>query len=242
MKKNILIYPIMLTMMAVMFGGCLVTSVHPLGNEDEMIFNENLLGAWKEGGDLWIFTKGEENLFKLFVAVDDDNDTMEEFNAALFRLGDKMFLDIFPDRIDSGNILIDVLMLPVHTFVICRLEGDRLHLGFNDPSWFGDRIDENIEVGIDYVVTDDEVITLTAPTEMLQQFYLENADRPGFFDLDDEPLYRVDNVDIDSLLKPVSPKKPASPVPPKLIPLEKPENGYDPKKTIPEIWEGDDKE
>jgi hypothetical protein len=196
MKKKIFIYPILLTMMAVLFGGCLVTSVYPLGNEDEIIFDENLLGTWKEGGDLWVFTKGEDRLYKLYIAVDDDNDTMEEFNAALFKLGDILFLDIFPDRLDSENIFIDVLMLPVHTFVRCNLDGNELRLGFNDPEWFGDRIDDNIEIGIDYVVTEDDVITLTAPTEMLQQFYLENADRPGFFDLDDEPLYRIENVEI----------------------------------------------
>jgi len=223
MKKKLLIFPILLAMTAVLFGGCLVTSVHPLGNEDDIIFDEKLLGAWKEGGDLWVFTKGEENLYKLFVAVDDEDDTvMKEFNAALFNLGGKLFLDIFPDRLDTGNIIYDILMFPTHTFVLCRLEGDELYLAFNDPEWFGDRIDDNIEIGIDYVVTDDEVITLTAPTDMLQAFYLENADRPGFFDLDDEPLYRAENFDINLIPQPRPKSADKQYIPPIVPPLPTP--------------------
>ncbi len=76
---------------------------------------------------------------------------------------------------------------------------------------YGDRIDDNIE---DYiVVTDDDVIMLTAPTEMLQTFYLENTDSPGFFDLDDEPLKRIDDVELEH----------SSQTRPKVMPLENPQ-------------------
>ncbi|MFC1537891.1 hypothetical protein ACFL6H_00575 [Candidatus Latescibacterota bacterium] len=195
MRKSITMF-IPLLIVSMFFSGCLVTSIHPLGNEDDIVFDENLIGAWIDDEDLWIFTKGEENSYKLILVVDDDNDKNEEFIAKLVKLGDKLFLDICPERLDSGNIIYDVLMFPAHTFLRYSLDSTGLSLGFNDPDWFGERIDNNIDIGIDYVITEDEVITLTAPTEMLQKFYLENADRSGFFDLDDEKLQRRDVISV----------------------------------------------
>ncbi|MFC1540887.1 hypothetical protein ACFL50_00375 [Candidatus Latescibacterota bacterium] len=193
MKKKLLLYPILLAMTAVLFGGCLVTSIHPLGNEDDIVFDENLIGMWDVDDDEnWLFTKGENNTYKLIISSDEGSEGIVsgEFIAKLVRLSDKYFLDIFPERLDTGSILTDVLMLPTHTFLVYSLEDSELYLGFTDPEWFTSRIDLNEDIGIDYVITEDEVITLTAPTEELQAFYLKHADDHEFFELDDEKLHK----------------------------------------------------
>ncbi|MFC1650611.1 hypothetical protein ACFL2X_03480 [Candidatus Latescibacterota bacterium] len=188
MKKTILFYPILLLITAVLFSGCLVTSVHPLGNEDDIIFEENLIGMWDVDDDeYWLFTEGENKSYKLYIYGEGEKG---EYNANLIKLLDKLFLDIYPDRLDTGNIVTDVLMLPTHTFLRFSLDDSGLGLEFTDPEWFTDRIDRNEDIGIEYLITEDEVITLTAPTEKLQAFYLSHADDDEFFDLDDEKLQK----------------------------------------------------
>ncbi|MFC1490015.1 hypothetical protein ACFL6K_02270 [Candidatus Latescibacterota bacterium] len=198
MKKAIMLFPILLLITTMLFSGCLVTSIHPLGNEDDMVFDENLIGAWMDDDeDFWIFTKGEEKSYDLIIAADGEQ---AKFIARLIKLEDKLFLDISPERLDTGNIIYDVLMFPTHTFLKVSLDDSGLGLVFNDPEWFTDIIDQNdIEVGIDFVVTEDDVITLTATTEQLQVFYLENADRPGFFDLEEDKLIR--STEFESYIK-----------------------------------------
>ncbi|MFC1551691.1 hypothetical protein ACFL6P_03900 [Candidatus Latescibacterota bacterium] len=189
MKKTILFYPILLLITAMLFSGCLVTSIHPLGTEEDIVFDEKLEGMWSDVDykESWIFLNGEKNTYKLSIATDDGRG---EFIAKLVKLRDKLFLDIYPERLDTGNIVSDVLMLPTHTFLSYSLDGDELSLGFTDPEWFSKRIDRNEDIGIEYEITEDDVLTLTASTEELQSFYLKHADDDEFFDLDDEKLHR----------------------------------------------------
>ena len=197
MKKTILFYPILLLITALLFSGCLVTSIHPLGTGDDIIFDENLIGMWMENDDdFWTFSKGEKNTYNLIISGDDN---VEEFSAKLVKLCDKLFLDIYPERLDTGNIVTDVLMLPTHTFLRFSRKESELSLGFTDPEWFTDRIDQNEEIDIEYLITEDEVITLTASTEELQVFYLKHADDDEFFDLDDDKLIKVEEGILDEV-------------------------------------------
>jgi hypothetical protein len=176
-----------------LFSGCLVTSIHPLGTDDDIVFDENLIGAWDEGDDgWWIFMKKDYTTYNLNIADGRENG---KFSAKLVKLGDKLFLDIYPERLETGNIMEEILLQPTHTFMRYSLVGDELSLGFTDPEWFTKRIDRNEDIGIDYVVTEDDVITLTASTEELQAFYLKHAGDSEFFDLDDDTLHRSENSD-----------------------------------------------
>ncbi len=47
-------------MTALLYSGCLVTSIHPLGTEDDIVFDENLIGVWYDDEDSWIFLKKDD--------------------------------------------------------------------------------------------------------------------------------------------------------------------------------------
>lgn len=183
------IFPVII-MIAVFFSGCLVTSIHPLGNEDDIVFDENLIGTWTDNDDdFWIFSKGEDNAYNMIVYSDDSKG---EFIAKLVKLKDKYFLDMCPLRLDTGNAVHDILLLPTHTFLKFTLDDSGLGLEFNDPEWFTERIDRDENIGIGYLTSEDEVLILTASTEELQAFYLKHADDDEFFDLEDERLKKSD--------------------------------------------------
>ena len=190
MRKSIIKFITLLLLILVLFPGCLVTSLHPLGGEEDIVFDENLIGTWiDDDGDGWAFSKGEKNTYKLII-FDKENEV--EFNAKLVKLGDKLFLDICPERLDTKSIY-DILMLPTHTFMKFSLEDSELSLGLNEPKWFNDRIEQNKDIGIQYTISDDDIVILTAPTEELRAFYLKHADENDFFDFDKEKLHKSEN-------------------------------------------------
>jgi hypothetical protein len=112
MKTKLTVYAFYL--LAVILGGCAtpVPSVYPLFSEDELIFDPNLLGLWKdtdsnltalfsriEDPPPLCFAKrssgGDVNAYKLVIAGDDGNKGL--FVAGLGELLGNLFLEIYPD-------------------------------------------------------------------------------------------------------------------------------------------------
>ncbi len=165
--------------------GCLAASVHPFYNQKDLVFNEELTGEWiDEEDNKWIFKKSKsEFLYDLAIVqkkemkLDSNRESgkiignnslviKESFVAALFKLNDRYFLDLYPKEVEE--ITFGALhYIPAHSISKIDFNSDTLAISFLQYKWLKNQIEKN-ENFIEYVKTDDG-IALTAPTDELQK-------------------------------------------------------------------------
>ena len=164
--------------LALLFTGCL-RSLHPLYTDKDIVFDKKIEGIWasiKDHKDMWIFHKSEDNAYDLIHA---EKDAPAKFQAHLVKLGKYLFLDIFPDQIDTKNDFYRTHFLSVHTFSRIWFKEDTLSLAILDNDWMKDMISQN-KISIQHEQT-EEGIVLIASTEELQKFVLTYAEDPQAF-------------------------------------------------------------
>lgn len=198
--KKLLSYAI-----AVLMGGCIpVMSLYPLYTKESLAFDERLLGVWvadvNDPDGSWEFARlgptadgmipdslkpESAKLYKL--NVQDDKKNKGSFVACLVKLGDKSFLDVFPDRFPAGPQDVEKMELmfnafffvPAHTFVKVDAIGDQLKMRLTDDEDFGKLIAAEPNA-VTWASVEDRPI-LTATTKDLQAFILKHADDKRLF-------------------------------------------------------------
>ena len=88
-------------------GGCFILSVHPLYFEENLVFEPELIGTWGNSeeldpdGETRKFEKVDDKSYRFTLREDDGQ--IGHFEAHLVKLGDYLFLDIFPEEPETGN-------------------------------------------------------------------------------------------------------------------------------------------
>lgn len=188
-----------------LIAGCVpVVSLHPLFTKEDIAFDEKLLGDWigdaNNMGAVWQFARFDESSatslpkdlqgeYKRVYRLDiEDRDGHKGAVAAcLVKLGERLFLDIFPDRFPSGESDVEKVKLlynaffylPSHTFVRVDSIGDALKMHLTDDDEF-DKLMDAQPKAIAYTETQDRPI-LTASTKELQAFVVKYADDRRLF-------------------------------------------------------------
>lgn len=167
---------------AIFLSNC-VPSLHPLFTDKDVIFDPTLVGTWidEDGKSTWTFQKSGENAYEL---VYTENEEPAKFQAHLLKLGDFLFLDIFPEESGMKNGLYKGLLIPAHGFSRIWMEGDSVRLAYLDPDWLKGMIDQK-KVKIDHDFIDQSII-LTAQTKDLQKFALKYAEDAKAFSVKTE--------------------------------------------------------
>jgi hypothetical protein len=195
-KKSIIYF------MALLLAGCL-PSLHPLYNDETLIFKQELIGKWMGDDDvLWQFTRAGNKEYEL--RLREDEKEIGRFSAHLTQIEGLMFLDLFPDSepLDDLDDFYKIHIMPVHTFMRVDQINPSLQLRMIDYDKVKKMIEDDPNV-IKHEVVDDNRIVLTASTEELQDFVIEHVETI-FDDSDDssgairlEPLYSDDNIVVD---------------------------------------------
>ncbi len=157
---------------AIFLCGC-VPSLHPLFTDKDLVFDPALVGTWvdEDGKDTWKFRKSGESAYEL---VYTENEEPAKFQAHLLKLGDFLFLDIFPEDPGMKNGVYKGLLIPAHGFSRVWIEGDSVRLAYLDPDWLKQMIDKkHVKIDHDFI---DKTIILTAQTKKLQNFALKYAE------------------------------------------------------------------
>lgn len=173
--------------LSLVWTGCWQKSVHPFYLDDNVVFEQRLIGTWmeqkaKEGDDpqSWSFSEGPKHSYQLEIHDGDEN---LEFDAHLFELGEARFLDLYSRRRAVSEI-------PAHHLFRVGKIGSSLELQILSGEWIMEWIEEHPK-GIAHVKahdpekpedTDKGEIILTAGTKALQGFVLAHLDDEGFFD------------------------------------------------------------
>ncbi len=162
----------------ILFAGC-VPSLHPLYTDKDLIFEPALLGTWTDGQDqTWIFDETKDpNAYDLTILHKNEPGP---FIARLLKLGDILFLDLFPgDPNLETNAIYNIHLLGAHTFWRIDQIEPTLHIRAMDIDTMTKMLEKDPNL-LKHEVTDDRLV-LTASTEQLQQFMKAHADDEGLF-------------------------------------------------------------
>src|SRR6267378_3735749 len=183
---------------ALLFAGCIVTSINPLYTEKDLVFDPALVGTWSEGEGkgTWALEKAGEKKYKLLHT--DEKGRTGEFAAHLVKLGKYQFLDLYlldPGEKEEWQInelaSLAIIMRPGHLFFKVSQIQPALQVSALSEDWLNKLLEkepkaiqhEQIKFGSDN--TNDFRNVLTANTQDLQKFILKYADSKEAFG--DEP-------------------------------------------------------
>ncbi|MFA5292526.1 MAG: hypothetical protein WC496_05770 [Phycisphaerae bacterium] len=160
-------------LLAVVLGGCVQSSLHPLFTKDQVFFDPNLSGVWKaaDSNETWHFSRFEDaDAYKLVITQKDGK--KGTFAAGLGKLQDTLFLDVYP--IESGEKGIDLYqehLIGTHSFMRIVQMDPTLKIAMVDA----EKVDKIIKADPNVVRHEkvDDKIILTAETEELQKFIID---------------------------------------------------------------------
>jgi len=196
--KKILFY-----LLAALLGGCVpVISLHSLYTQENVVFEEKLLGTWVDDPNgpevIWEFTRIDEpkNAYKLVFS--DDKGKKGSFVAHLVKLQNRLFLDAFPSEFpwepDDPNevkwLYNSFFLIPAHTFIKIDSIEPQLKMRLTNNDKMAELLKEDPNA-VKHTSIEDRII-LTASTEELQAFVLKYADDSRVF-TDEVVLNRREN-------------------------------------------------
>jgi hypothetical protein len=159
-------------LLAVILGGC-VPSLHPLFTANDLIYDANLVGKWAstEPNETIVFKQAENKSYEC-IYIDKDNKS-GKFIVSLGKLGNTMYLDIYPGEPNmTDNGFFASHLLSTHSFMKIELLKNTLKLCSMSP----DNTDSLLKFrpnAVKHEKVDDDHIVLTAPTKELQKFILK---------------------------------------------------------------------
>jgi hypothetical protein len=152
-------------------AGCFAPSLHPFFTNENIVFNETLVGGWiKDSGEKCFFTKSGDNHYE-FLYV---SEGATRFEARLIELGGATFLDLYPKPLSEGNSLAGANFVPAHSLARVTISRDSISIALMDGEWLKELSDQN-QLAVAHERLDDEMVVLTAPTRELQAFALKHA-------------------------------------------------------------------
>lgn len=171
-------------------------SVHPLYEEDDLMFDEELLGTWSDESDTTLaFEKAEE--INAYVLTISDANTQDKFAAYLVEIDGMLYLDISPgNSTPSGLGLQQMLYVPCHIFMKIEQITPNLKIQF---VYFVKLIKDDPNI-LKHEVVDESNILVTASTKKLQKFLKQYRHHENLFDTQSElvKLEHSDAVDNDT--------------------------------------------
>lgn len=158
------------TILVLTFTSC-VPSLHPLFSEGDLDFDEALVGKWSNDDEtsIWHFEANEKETYLLTLT---DGKHEGKFRAALVKVGENRYLNIFPAEVNAEehqlNGLYAWLLVPTHTFLKVRQIEPDLQISFLNY----DAVDSLLETLPDAVphTKPNERTIFTGSTEELQAF------------------------------------------------------------------------
>ena len=162
---------------AIMSAAC-VPSLHPFFNEADLVFDKRLIGKWSDHGhtESWTFERRGEKKYRM--TYTDESGESGLYEAALFTLDGRMFLDLVPVRkrdVHGGHLV------AFHTVLGMTLEDDeRAKLFYIDQVWLKNFLEAN--PGRVKNNSLDQGIVLTDTTSSLQSLMRLVMVTPGALD------------------------------------------------------------
>jgi hypothetical protein len=194
-----------LVIFLIVMQGCLVKSLHPFYTDKDLVFKQELVGKWTDlDSATWVISqhKGFTGLLKDKAPVKayditfTDNKGTSKFVAHLFTLDSQLFLDFYPDEINTGNDLGNYHLIPAHSLAKVKIEGGKILISWYNEEWLVKLFNQNrVRIAHERIPYDPDdhnrdnfQVILTAPTGELQKFIIKYGNDPQAFKNDKDDL------------------------------------------------------
>ncbi|MCK4372969.1 MAG: hypothetical protein KAW61_07470 [candidate division Zixibacteria bacterium] len=167
---------------ALLAQGCLIVSIHPLYTENDVVFDEALLGTWGSDpseGESWVFEQAEGKAYRM--TVNEKGKEPGHFEAHLVKLGEYLFLDLYPEEPDGINEFFISHVIPAHSIWRATITADSLSLASLDYDWLTREIEAG-QLDVEHEKL-EHVLVLTGEPSDLQMLVLKHPHEA----FDDEP-------------------------------------------------------
>jgi hypothetical protein len=163
---------------SLLLAGC-VRSLQPLYTEQDLIFDQNLIGCWSEGSDeTWCFSKQGEKAYQLVYT--DIGGKSGVFEVHLFKVDGQLFMDLLPSAQElKENDFYKFHLLPVHTFAHVKQIEPSLQMRLPEPDWLRKLVKADPSAIRHEMI--DKVPLVTATTKEMQTFWRRHLDTEGAF-------------------------------------------------------------
>ena len=187
--KKILFYVI-----PILMGGCIpIMSINPFYTDSDVVFEQKLVGTWvddiNEPKSTWQFAHADDpNDNSYIMTFFDQEGEKGIFTAHLFKLKDKIFLDIYPFELESESDANDHIfpymynlffMVPTHTIFKVESIQEELRLAITEEDKIRELLDEHPD-SIENSVVEGRTV-LTSKTEKIQEFILKYSEDERLF-------------------------------------------------------------
>ena len=183
---------ILIGMLALLASSC-IPSLFPLYTEEDLVTDDRIVGTWASGEmGTWVIERldyrptsdffssdwsdaEKKNTYKLVVIETDGGDTLEtEFVVHMLVLDGQQYLNYYPVDYELDHDFLSWHMVEANNFSKVWITEDSISLGFFDPSYLEDLIDEN-RIKISHIRHDNGIL-ITARTKELQKFVIKYGD------------------------------------------------------------------
>ncbi len=186
MKTRIIAVPCALLSLFII--GCL-PSLHPFYTEDDVFFDEKLIGSFSDGkpesqkDETWQFAKADDNLYQLEISVAKGEpgriEVVGELQGRLFKLGEHTCLDLAPDfdlLQDNFSGWYSTGFIAGHLiFKVHKIDENGLVMSAPEHDWIGKHLEKNPKALAHR--KENERLALTAPTAELRKFFLKHESK-----------------------------------------------------------------
>lgn len=158
---------------------CVVTR-NPIYTAKDVIDLPGLAGTWVDEKEetRWVFQSAKDKAFDLTYT---EKGLTGTFEVRAVRLGEYVFLDVYPKAPGKMNDFYLMHFLPVHTAFLAKLDGDSLTLSLPNVNWM-EKQAEAKKLTAHHEQWDDRLV-LTGSTPELQKFLVQIApDKDAFGD------------------------------------------------------------
>ncbi len=191
-------------LLAGLLGSCVpVMSLHSLFTEENIVFDEKLLGTWVDDPNspkgTWEFKrvadsaqkdwelpppKKPEKAYKLLLS--NEEGAKGSFFAHLVKLEGRLFLDVFPSQLPCAQldpkqdwVFNTVFLIPGHSFAVIDSIEPQLKIRWTNEDEMEKFLKEQPNA-LKHELVEDKIV-LTASTDELQKFVLKYADDKRIF-------------------------------------------------------------
>jgi len=152
-------------------------SLHPFFTDRDVVFDEALLGVWKDDSDgACKFTKSGDNHYELLIM----DEKPARYEARLIELGGATFLDLYPKPLSGEVDLYPGNIVPAHSLARVTIGKDSISIATMQGDWLK-RLSDRNQLDLAHERINGDMIALTAPTRELQAFALKHANDKEVF-------------------------------------------------------------
>lgn len=158
-----------------LFSGC-VPSLNAIYTEQDLVFDRSVVGVWSQHNspETWEFRQADAKSYRL--TYTDRQGHSGNFVAHLAEVEGLRFLDLFPEQLENATPgFYRIHHVPIHTIYLVKATGDKVVLAAMDGAWLGTYLTEHTTEVPSVSIGSSRM--LTASTQRLQRFLVDNKDR-----------------------------------------------------------------